>query len=478
MKPTFPVKDEATPDRVSQPVPALSVVVVSLSLPMLLSSLGTSMASVGLPTLADVFHTSLQQVQWVVLAYLLSITTLSVSAGRLGDLMGRRRLLLVGLFVFTGASVLCGLALSPAQLIAGRAVQGVGAAIMMSLTLALVGESVAKTQTGRVMGLLGTMSAVGTALGPSLGGLLLAHLNWSALFYVNVPLGLLALVLVYRFLPADRTVQELNFRVLDLPGTVMLILTLVSYALAMTTGKNPFGALNILLLGGAFLGAGVFAWTQSRTSTPLIQLKLFKTPTLGAGFVINLLVATVVMATLVVGPFYLSGALMLNAAQIGLVMSAGPVVSALSGIPAGHLVDRFGARPMILTGLSGMVLGCGLLQGASIQSGIAGYVLPLILTTAGYALFQAANNTAVMTQIQPAQRGVVSGLLGLSRNLGLITGASLMGMVFALGSGGTSGGAEWVVSGFHTTFLLAPGLAVAALVVALISQKLSQTVRK
>jgi MFS family permease len=171
---------------------------------MLLSSLGTSIANVGLPALAQAFNASFEQVQWIVIAYLLAITTLVVSVGRLGDIMGRRRLLLAGIFLFTVASVLCGMAPTLWLLIAARAVQGLGAAVMMALTMAFVGETVPKAKTGSAMGLLGTMSAVGTALGPSLGGVLIAWLGWRAIFLINAPLGILALYWVYRHLPADR----------------------------------------------------------------------------------------------------------------------------------------------------------------------------------------------------------------------------------------------------------------------------------
>ncbi|HRH95450.1 MAG TPA: MFS transporter, partial [Prosthecobacter sp.] len=144
---------------------------------MLLSSLGTSIANVALPTLAQTFSASFQEVQWIVLAYLLAVTTLIVSVGRLGDILGRRRLLLSGIFLLTAASVLCGFASTLWLLTAARAVQGLGAAIMMALTMAFVGDTVPKARTGSAMGLLGTMSAVGTALGPSLGGVLIAGLS-------------------------------------------------------------------------------------------------------------------------------------------------------------------------------------------------------------------------------------------------------------------------------------------------------------
>jgi MFS family permease len=192
-----------------QEAPPVRLALISLSLSMLLSSLGTSIANVGLPTLAQAFNASFQQVQWIVLAYLLAITTLIVSVGRLGDVIGRRRLMLGGITLFTLASGLCGVAPSLWLLIAARVVQGLGAAIMMVLTMAMVGEAVPKEKTGSAMGLLGTMSAVGTALGPTLGGVLIAWFGWPALFLINLPLGILTLVLAYQ---PSRGQRLLSFR--------------------------------------------------------------------------------------------------------------------------------------------------------------------------------------------------------------------------------------------------------------------------
>ncbi len=161
---------------------------------------------------------------------------------------------------------------------------------------------------------------------------------------------------------------------------------------------------------------------------------MLRDPVLRASLAMSPLVSTVMMATLVVGPFYLSGALGLDAALVGIVMSVGPLVAALTGVPAGRLADRFGARRMTLVGLVGMAAGCFLLSMMPATLGIPGYIAPIVVITAGYALFQTANNTAVMTDVRPDQRGVISGMLNLARNLGLITGASVMGAVFALAS--------------------------------------------
>ena len=441
----------------------------ALSLSMLLSALGTSIANVALPTLAQAFAASFQEVQWVVLAYLLAITTLIVGVGRLGDIVGRRRLLMGGILLFTAASVLCGTAPSLWVLIAARAAQGLGAAVMMALTMAFVGATVPKARTGSAMGLLGTMSAVGTALGPSLGGVLVAGLGWQAVFLANVPLGLLALLLVRRHLPADGRPAEAGREAFDRLGMLLLAATLTAYGLAMTMGRGSFGPLNLALLAAAGIGAGFFLLAEARAASPLVRLEMFRDPVLGAGLAMNVLVMTVMMATLVVGPFHLSHAMGLDAAMVGLVMSAGPVVSAFTGVPAGRAVDRFGAGRMTVAGLAAAAVGTFALSVAPVRWGIPGYVVPLVLLTAGYALFQAANNTGVMAEVAPDRRGVVSGMLNLSRNLGLVTGASVMGAVFAAASGTMEGAAAdpaAVAAGMRTTFGVAAALVGTALAVA------------
>jgi EmrB/QacA subfamily drug resistance transporter len=460
----------------AQRTPSVRWALASLSLSMLLSSLGTSIANVGLPTLAQVFNASFQHVQWIVLAYLLAITTLIVSVGRIGDITGRRRLLLVGIGVFTLASALCGLAPTLWMLIGARALQGIGAAIMMALTMAFVGETVPKAKTGSAMGLLGTMSAIGTAMGPSLGGLLIDGFGWQAIFLITVPLGLLTLVLAHRYLPADRQKPKTDRVGFDPLGTLLLALSLAAYALAMTLGRGSFGPINIALLMAAGGGACLFVFTEARVTSPLIRLAMFRDPVLSGSLAMSLLVATVMMATLVVGPFYLAHGLGLDAVLVGLVLSVGPFVVALTGVPAGRIADRFGAYRMTLAGLIAMAIGCLTLSVLPESFGIGGYLLPMVVITIGYALFQTANNTVVMADVQPDQRGVISGMLNLSRNLGLITGASVLGAVFALASAAAdmaTARPEAVANGLRITFVVALVLIVVALATALGSRALA-----
>lgn len=469
MTPNIGKPDKAGASRIKA-APSIRWALASLSLSMLMPSLDTSIANVGLPTLAHAFGASFQQVQWIVLAYLLAITTLIVSVGRLGDIVGRRRLLLIGIALFTLASLFCGIAPTLWLLIAARAFQGLGAAMMMALTVAMVGETVPKERTGSAMGLLGTMSAIGTTLGPSLGGILIAGFGWETIFLVNVPLGIANFLLALRFLPADHQEKKNAQGRPDAVGTLLLALTLAAYALAMTMGHGSFGAVNIGLLLAAVFGAVLFAFTETKVTSPLLRLSMFRDASLSTGLAMSTLVSTVMMATLVVGPFYLSLGLGFDAAHVGAIMSAGPLVSALTGVPAGRIVDRFGAHRVTMTGLVGMIIGLSLIATLQGRFGAAGYIGPLVIVTANYAMFQASNNTTIMTNIRPEQRGVISGMLSLSRNLGLITGASVLGAVFTLASGTTditTAHPEAVATGMRITFTIAAFLIVATLAVAL-----------
>jgi len=476
LKQSFEERNTASDDGAA-PTPAVRWALASLSLSMLMPSLDTSIANAGLPTLARAFAAPFHAVQWIILAYLLAITTLIVSAGRLGDIVGRRRLLLAGIGTFTAASLLCGIAPTLWLLVAARAAQGLGAAIMMALTVAMIGETVPTARIGSAMGLLGTMSAIGTTLGPSLGGVLIAAFGWRTIFLINVPLGVVNVLLAHRYLPVDRPPATTGRAGFDGWGTLLLTLTLASYALAMTGGGTNVGSGNIALLLTAVFGFGAFVVVESNTLSPLIQLAMFRDRVLSASLAMSTIVSTVLMSTLVVGPFYLSRALGLTTAVVGLALSAGPLAAALAGVPAGRMVDRFGGQRMTVAGLIGLAIGAFALALLPRRIGIAGYIGPIVVMTVNYALFQAANNTVIMTDVRPEQRGVISGMLSLSRNLGLITGASMMGTVFAVAAETTdiaSAGPDAVATGMRRTFAVAAVLIVAAIVTAVWSRARSR----
>lgn len=456
-----------SPSPVPPPPAASTGALAALAMAMLLSSLGTSIANVALPTFATAFAASFQAVQWVVLAYLLAVTTALVGVGRLGDRIGRRRLMLAGLAVFFAGSLACAAAPGLGVLVAARAVQGLGAAVMMALALALVGDAVPKARAGRAMGLLGTTSAIGTALGPSAGGALVAAAGWPAIFLATAALGVVAFVLAARHLPRDGArAAAPRF---DLPGALLLAAALASYALSMTLPAGTDALARLAMLASAMLLAGLFVLVELRAPEPLLRLGLFREAGIGAGVLMGALVNVVAMATLVVGPFHLAHALGFAPAAVGLVMALGPAVAALAGVPAGRAVDRFGSARTLQAGLALMLLGCTGFALLPAALGVLAYLLPLAATTAGFAIFQAANNTAVVTTVAAGQRGLVSALLTLARNLGLVTGASAMGAVFVAAAGRADlaqAGAAAVARGTQAVFAVGALLVLAALATA------------
>lgn len=375
-------------------------IALTLALAMGLASLGTSIANIALPSLARAFAAPFSQVQGIVVAYLAAMTVSVLIAGQLGDRFGLKPMLVIGLALFAVAALLCAIAPTLWLLTCARALQGVGAAFLMTLAMALMRQSATEARVGRAMGLLGTVSALGTALGPSLGGLLIPLAGWRGIFWVQVPMAVLALILALSILPGA-------------PGKHRSMVTRPGVAVNRSLVRN---------------------------------------------LLVNILVAAVMMTTLVVGPFYLGLGLGLTPTQVGVVMAIGPMVSIFSGIPSGRLVDAWGSGRVLALGLFLLTAGAVLLAFLPNSIGIAGYVLSIMVLTPGYQLFQAANNTAALAEVVRERRGTVSGLLGLSRNIGLIAGASAMGAVFALGVGTqdfTHATAAAIAAGMRLTFLLA-----------------------
>jgi MFS family permease len=431
---------------------------------MLLSSLGTSISNVALPNMAEAFSASMPSVQWVVLAYLIALTAAVVGAGRLGDLLGRRAMLIGGTALFTLSSLLCAAAPTLGLLVGARALQGVGAAAMMALAVALAADA-PKGKAGAAIGLLGTMSALGTGIGPLVGGFLLEGFGWPAIYLPLAPLGIAAVLLVRR-LPADAAAAKEAGAGFDYSGALLLTLALTAYALAMSLGGGGFGTLNLALLAGAAVAGGSFLFVEGRAESPLIRLDLFRDPVLRRTLAASALVATVMMGMMVVAPFYLSRALRLSSALVGSVLAAGPIVAAMTAAPAGRVADRLGARPMAVLGLAAIFAACAGLAAMPIRFGVAGFMAALVAMTFGYGVFQTSNNMLAMGGVDPACRGLVSGILSLSRNLGLITGASAMGAVFLFGAGASDAGSappQAAAAGLHATFAVAAILGLLAL---------------
>ncbi len=445
------------------------LVVAVLAASILLASLGISIATVALPTLARAFSADVQEVQWVVLAYLLGVTVAIVSAGRLGDVRGHRGVLLCGLVLFTSASAACVLAPSLRWLIAGRAAQGVGAAILMSLPMSIAKGLVGQARVGTAMGLLGTMSAIGTALGPSLGGILIGALGWQAAFAFLALCGAAILLLAWHAIPVARAAGGVAAGRMDWAGNLWLSIALLCLALSATGAKVGMDLPPWLPLAFAATALVVFVRTELAADNPLVPVALLRARSLSTSLAMNVLVGAIMMATLVVGPFFLSFGIGLSEAGTGMVMAVGPIAAALSGVPAGRITDRFGADRTLLAGLALSTAGlCGFAVLPTLIE-VPGYLVALVLITPGFQLFLAANNTAVMLEAADRHKGMVSGLLGLSRNLGFMVGASLLPLLFTSvlgGRGVAASSAQAIGKAFSATFLVAAGLCVLAIVLA------------
>ena len=259
----------------------------------------------------------------------------------------------------------------------------------------------------------------------------------------------------------------------DFPGMVLLVLSLLAISVALTMGTELSGLARAAVGLFSCLAFAAFVLHQTRATAPLVRLDLLRERGLSSGLISLALVTAILMATLIVGPFYLSTALGLGSVATGIVMTVGPAIAALTGVPAGRLVDRFGSLHVIVSGLVAVMAGSVLMTVLPGWFDVGGYVVSLVVITFGYALFQAAKTTAVMQGATSDRRGLTSALLGLSRNLGLMTGASAMGAVFALGSGGEGflGRGTGGEAGLQLTFAVAVVLAAFALGVTLFGRR-------
>ncbi|WP_104091909.1 MFS transporter [Arthrobacter sp. GMC3] len=411
--------------------------VAPLASVMVIAALGTSLVNVILPAVAKEFDVAMSSVQWVTLAFLLSSTILIVPVGRWADTLGRARVLRLGLGVFVLAALLASIAPSLGVLIAARAVQGAGAAAMLSLPVTLVRETVAKGHMGRAMGMIGASMATGMALGPALGGLLAASaLGWHGTVFLFVPLGVASWLLL-RKLPAAGAVV-LQPKSMDITELSLLAAVLAGYAVALTlTPGGWLGTAGLLLL----VALGLLAWVrvEKRAVAPLVDLERLRELGIFRGLAMNFCGSLIMMTFTIIPPFYLTLGLGLDLGWMGLAMAVGPVAAILTGVPAGRWVDRWGATRMTIVGLAAMTVAALGFAVLIPLWGVIGFLVSAVVLTPGNQMFMAGNNTAIMSRAGAEQQGAVSAMLTLARNLGFITATAVMALIFNLAVEGADG---------------------------------------
>ncbi len=420
------------------------LVLSAVAMGIFLATIDGSIVNVALPTLSTALGADFATVQWVVLSYLLTITTLLAVVGRLADMYGRKRLYNSGFVVFTVGSLLCGLSPSVGWLIGFRVLQGIGAALILALGLALVTEAFPPQERGRALGIAGSIVSIGIVTGPTLGGVIIENLSWHWIFFVNVPIGIVGTYLVWRNIPATRPPGGQAF---DFGGAATLCLGLLGILLGLTTGQQEGftspQALALFVFGIFFLLA--LLYIQRRHPQPIIDPVLFRNRLFTVNLVTGLLVF-VGLGSGVLIPFYLETVLGYSVQQVGLLLAVVPIALGIVSPISGVLSDRVGSRPISVLGLAVTLLGYLALSTLSTETTAVGFMLRYVLVGVGVGLFQSPNNSAMMGTAPRERLGVASGLLAMTRNLGQTVGIAVLGalwaaLVFGAAGGPVAGGA-------------------------------------
>jgi len=411
----------------------------ALALGTLMATLDISIVNIALPTLSRAFRSPLTSIEWVVLSYVVVLTGLQLAFGHLADRVGRRRVYLTGLALFVTASTLCAAAPTAGMLIAARALQGLGTAMMMANTAALLVSSFPPEERGRALGLFGAAVGAGLALGPPLGGLIVGHASWRWIFLINLPLGVLCGALARRRLPADAPTHTSPLPVANaITWCAGLVLGLVALSRGPADGWTAPAVIACATLAPVCLG--VFAWLESRAADPLLSIGLLRGP-LGTAVLLTFLVQTVFISVALQMPLFLEDVIGFDAAEAGRWLMVLPLSAFLLAPIAGRWVDMVGPRPLALSGLTLGAAGCVAISSLSARPGPWQLFLSLALFGVGMGLFSIPNSSALLGAVRPDQLGLASGLQATMRNLGISGGTALTGAVLAMRVSAHGGGA-------------------------------------
>ena len=395
-----------------------------------LATIDSSIVNIALPTLVRDFNQDLAVIEWVVLVYLLTITTLILGVGRLADIVGKKKLYLLGIIVFTTSSVLCGLAQDVYVLISFRVTQAIGAALMMALGTAIVTEAFPAYERGKALGINGLMVSLGIIAGPTIGGIILEALSWHWLFFVNIPVGMIAILMVARFVPQIRQTQRQRF---DLLGAMVLFVALITFLFAITTGQREGFIQPVVGILGLIstLAIFIFIKVELRIPDPMIDLRIFRNSLFSINLITGFLSFIASAGTTLLMPFYLQTIMGYSPRTAGLMLSVVPLAIGIVAPFSGAVSDRIGTRPLTALGLLIAFLGYVAVSTISQSTSIAGYILRFIPIGVGIGLFQSPNNSAVMGSAPKERLGIISGLLSITRTLGQTTGIAILGAVWA-----------------------------------------------
>ena len=434
-----------------------------------MAALDGSVVNTILPVITKAFHSNVAAIEWVVTVYLLVLSGLLLSFGRLGDLRGHKSVYVWGFGIFVLSSALCGAAPSTTRLIVFRGIQAIGAAMLAANAPAILTGSFPAERRGQAIGLNSMMTYLGLTVGPSLGGWLAQSLGWRSVFYINVPVGALALSLSLVFIPKGSPAE--TGTKFDLPGAATFLAGLVALMLVLNQGAE-WGWASFPILGLAGLAAAlltVFVLIEKRSTAPMLDLSLFRNPLFSASTVSAVLNYICVNSLTFLMPFYLIQGRALNPAQAGLLLTAQPILMAISAPISGSLSDRFGSR---LPGMIGMaMLSGGLLLLARLGPQTSFWVAGVGLAIAGLGTgtFISPNTSALLGAAPRHRQGIASGVQAAGRNVGMVLGIGLAGAIFTTHL--AQGTAQSLFQGIDMGFLAAAVVAGVGIFVAFIKER-------
>jgi EmrB/QacA subfamily drug resistance transporter len=396
--------------------------------------LDNTVMNVALPSIQSDLNASISSLEWIVNGYTLSFAVLLATGGRLGDILGRRRMFMTGVVLFAISSATAGLAPSTGALIASRVTQGVGAALMMPATLSIITNAFPPAERGRAIGTWAGVSALALALGPLLGGFLTEHVSWRAIFYLNIPVAAGAIVTALFAVRESR--DETVGREIDWAGTAVMTVGLTAGVLALIEG-NSWGWTSprvIGLIAAAVVLLGVFLWLESKVRAPIIQFEFLRNRNFAGALTVAFIISFAMLGMFFFMALYIQNILGYSPLEAGVRFLPTTIVIMIVAPIAGRMTDRIGARPPIVVGLGLVALALYLQGQITVTSGYESLLVPFILMGFGIGLTMSPMSTAAMNAVEVTKSGLASGLLSMSRMVGGTFGVAVLGAIFQANS--------------------------------------------
>lgn len=406
-----------------------NIILLILSITTFMSALDTSIVNIGLPSIQMYFHTNFSNVYWVTVSYMLSVTALIVSIGRIGDLFGKKKLYLCGIAIFTFASIACGCSISIYQLICFRFLQGIGGSILITSSFAIIPDILPKKELPKGISILTAAIPIGFALGSPIGGLLLKYFSWRTLFLLNVPIGIIAILFAFFF--PNRAVSKKNLK-FDLKGMFLQILSLMGYVLFVTyIERRHFDLTAICILMLTLLTLFLFFLVEKKSVSPLIKLEILRQNMLRRSLIICIVIYAILNGFCLIFPFFLENSLHMTTNKAGLLLMFAPLGCVLFTPLSTCLSQRFGYHKIMSLGIFLFTIGTFAISIFTKSTNPILIALTIFFFNGSFAFFQTPNNTVIMANAHPNDRGLTAGLLNLARTLGQTTGIAVIGSIYS-----------------------------------------------